>query len=91
MIVGINNRPVDLNVNPTKEKKKTNVRTTSTDESTKLAPITPMTLERAIDFIKDDEMIEVTPKSVRMRKTELNQIYRKSTLYYRATTNNKKN
>ncbi len=71
MIVGINSKPVDLNVNPTKEKQLTNTRTSSRDESTKLAPISPMTLERAIDFIKEDEMIEVTPKSIRMRKNNL--------------------
>ena len=59
MIVGINNRPVDLNVNPTKEKKLTNTRTVLKDEATTLKIITPINLERAIDFIKEDEMVEV--------------------------------
>jgi len=77
MIVGIHSKPVDLNVNPTREKKLTNTRTTSKDEATKLIKTQEMTLERAIDLIKDDEMIEITPKSIRLRKTILHEGYRK--------------
>ena len=80
MIVGINNRPVDLNVNPTKEKKLTNTRTVLKDEATTLKIITPINLERAIDFIKEDEMVEVTPKSIRMRKIILQENMRRSHL-----------
>ena len=71
MIAGEHNRDNDINVNPTKEKKLTNMRASGKDEHVVLSPIRPMTLERAIHFIKDDEMVEVTPKSVRLRKTVL--------------------
>ncbi len=71
MIVGENARAVDLDVNPVKEKKLTNMRTTSTDEALRLVPIRDMSLERALEFIADDELIEVTPKSVRLRKRVL--------------------
>ena len=71
MVVGEHNRDNDINVNPTKEKKLTNMRASGKDEHVVLSPIRPMTLERAIHFIKDDEMVEVTPKSVRLRKTVL--------------------
>ncbi len=71
MIVGEHNRENDLNVNASKEKKLTNMRSATKDEGTQLMPVLPMTLEKAIDFIRDDEMVEVTPKSVRLRKTVL--------------------
>ncbi len=71
MVVGEHNRDNDINVNPAKEKKLTNMRASGKDEHVVLSPIRPMTLERAIHFIKDDEMVEVTPKSVRLRKTVL--------------------
>ncbi|OGS45165.1 MAG: GTP-binding protein TypA [Elusimicrobia bacterium RIFOXYD2_FULL_34_15] len=71
MIIGDNNRDNDLNVNPCKEKKLSNMRSAGNDENIVLTPIQPMTLERAITFIKDDEMIEVTPKSIRLRKLVL--------------------
>ena len=71
MIVGENARSVDLDVNPIKEKKLTNMRTTSTDEALRLVPIREMSLERALEFIADDELIEVTPKSIRLRKRVL--------------------
>lgn len=61
----------------------TNTRTTSKDDSTKLKPITPMILEKAIDFIKDDERIEITPKSIRMRKIVLDADYRKTRYFYK--------
>ena len=71
MIVGEHNRHNDLNVNPCKGKKLTNMRASGKDDSVLLTPITPMTLEHAIDFIKEDEMVEVTPKSIRLRKSTL--------------------
>ncbi|MCB0712695.1 MAG: translational GTPase TypA [Ignavibacteriae bacterium] len=71
MIIGEHNRENDLNVNPTKEKQKTAIRSSTKETSEYLRPIKPMTLERAIDFIKEDEMIEVTPLSIRLRKVEL--------------------
>lgn len=71
MIVGEHNRDNDINVNPCKQKKLTNMRSSTKDDAIQLAPITPLTLERAIEFIKDDEMVEVTPKSIRLRKTVL--------------------
>jgi GTP-binding protein len=71
MIVGEHNRDNDLDVNPTKEKKLTNLRASGKDENITLTPVRPMTLERAIHFVRDDEMVEVTPLSIRLRKSEL--------------------
>ncbi len=71
MIVGEHNREDDINVNPCKEKKLSNMRAAGKDESVILTPARPMTLEQAIVFIREDEMVEVTPKSVRLRKTIL--------------------
>jgi len=71
MIVGENNKEQDLNVNPCKEKKLTNMRASGKDDSTVCAPVKPMTLEFALNFIGRDEMVEVTPKSIRLRKTIL--------------------
>jgi len=68
MIIGENARSVDLDVNAIKEKKLTNMRTTSADEAMRLVPVREMSLERALEFIADDELIEVTPKSIRLRK-----------------------
>ncbi|MEX2546268.1 MAG: translational GTPase TypA [Chloroflexota bacterium] len=73
MIVGENNRPADMDVNPTKEKKLTNIRTHSHDEGLRLVPPPPMTLESAIEFIAVDELVEVTPKNLRLRKRQLSQ------------------
>ena len=69
MIIGEHNRNTDINVNPCKTKKLTNLRAAGKDEAVTLTPIIPMTLEKAIQFIKDDEMVEVTPKSIRLRKS----------------------
>lgn len=77
MVVGEHNRDNDLNVNPCKEKKLTNLRSAGNDENTILSPIRPMTLELAIEFIRDDELVEVTPKSVRIRKAILDATQRK--------------
>ena len=71
MIVGEHNRDNDLNVNACKPKKLSNMRASSKDESIILTPVIPLTLERAIEFINDDEMVEVTPKSIRIRKSIL--------------------
>ena len=71
MIVGENARAVDLDVNPIKEKKLSNMRTSSADEAMRLVPVREMSLERAIEFIADDELIEVTPKHIRLRKRVL--------------------
>ncbi|MGE4371469.1 MAG: translational GTPase TypA [Xanthobacter sp.] len=68
MIVGIHNRDNDLEINVLKGKKLSNVRTTSKDEAVRLTPPIRMTLERALAWIQDDELVEVTPKSVRLRK-----------------------
>ena len=71
MIVGEHNRDNDIDVNPCKEKKLTNLRASGKDEAIILTPVLPMTLERAINFIRDDEMVEVTPQNIRLRKIEL--------------------
>jgi GTP-binding protein len=71
MIVGENSREEDMNVNITKEKKLTNMRSSTADEAIRLIPPRDMTLEKAIEFIADDELVEVTPKSVRLRKKVL--------------------
>ena len=68
MIVGENARDSDLNVNIIKEKKLTNMRASTADEAIRLVPPRLMNLEQAIEFIRDDELVEVTPKSIRLRK-----------------------
>ena len=77
MIVGEHVRPGDLDVNACKGKKLTNMRTTATDENIKLEPPREMTLELALEFIEDDELIEVTPKRIGLRKRHLDPIVRK--------------
>jgi GTP-binding protein len=71
MIVGENNKSNDMNVNACKPKKMSNMRASSKDEGIVLTPVTPMTLEKAIEFINEDEMVEVTPHYIRLRKIEL--------------------
>jgi GTP-binding protein len=68
MIVGENARDSDMDVNITKEKKQTNMRASSADEAMRLVPARKLGLEQAIEFINDDELVEVTPKSIRLRK-----------------------
>ena len=68
MIVGENTRPEDMVVNITKEKKLTNMRASGTDEALRLVPPRQFTLEQAMEFINDDELVEVTPQSIRLRK-----------------------
>ena len=77
MLVGIHNRDNDLEVNVLKGKKLTNIRTTSKDEAVKLTPPIRMTLERSLAWIQDDELMEVTPKSIRLRKRYLDPNERK--------------
>ena len=71
MIVGENARQEDMDVNPTKEKKLTNMRSSTAEELVRLTPPRPLTLESALEFITEDECIEVTPKNVRLRKVAL--------------------
>jgi len=71
MIVGEHTRGNDLDVNPLKAKQLTNIRTHAKDEAIRLTTVAPMTLEQAIAYIGDDELVEVTPKSIRLRKREL--------------------
>jgi GTP-binding protein len=71
MIVGEHNRGQDIDVNPCREKKLTNMRAAGKDDNIMLSPVRPLTLEQIVSFIRDDELLEVTPKSLRMRKSEL--------------------
>jgi GTP-binding protein len=71
MIVGENSRPSDMDVNITREKKQTNMRASSADEAIRLIPPHRHTLEQAVEFINDDELVEVTPKDLRIRKRVL--------------------
>jgi GTP-binding protein len=71
MIIGEHSRDNDLDVNPLKEKQLTNIRTTSKDEAIRLTTVQAMTLEQAIAYIEADELVEVTPQSIRLRKKEL--------------------
>jgi GTP-binding protein len=77
MIVGESSRPGDMDVNPTKEKKLTNMRTKASDENVQLEPPRELTLEGALEYIEDDELIEVTPLAIRLRKRFLSAIERK--------------
>ncbi|GAB3250439.1 GTP-binding protein TypA/BipA [Chitinimonas naiadis] len=77
MIIGIHSRDNDLIVNPIKGKKLTNVRASGTDEAVRLTPPIKLTLESAVEFIDDDELVEITPVSIRIRKRHLNEHDRK--------------
>lgn len=68
MIIGENARASDMDVNVTKEKKQTNMRASTADEAIRLIPPRKLGLEQAIEFINDDELVEVTPSSIRLRK-----------------------
>jgi GTP-binding protein len=78
MIIGEHNRENDLNVNPCRTKKLTNMRAAGKDDAVTLIAAPPMTLERAVRFIREDEMVEVTPKSIRLRKSVLTEMQRKT-------------
>jgi GTP-binding protein len=88
MIVGEHNRDNDIAVNPCKEKKLSNMRAAGKDENVVLAPVRPMTLEKAIHFIREDELVEITPQSTRLRKTVLSgqQRYMQRNLTKKAAT-----
>jgi len=77
MIVGENSRPGDMDVNPTKEKKLTNMRSKASDDNIQLEPPRELTLEAALEYIEDDELIEVTPQTIRLRKRFLSTSDRK--------------
>jgi GTP-binding protein len=76
-IVGLHSRDNDLIVNPSKAKKLTNIRTTAADEKLFLTPPKVFSLEEALEFINDDELVEVTPKAIRLRKRVLDHNARK--------------
>jgi len=78
MVVGIHSRDNDLVVNITKGKQLTNVRASGTDEAVSLTPYIRHTLEQALEFIEDDELVEVTPSKIRIRKKLLKEHERKS-------------
>ena len=77
MIVGKHSRDNDLVVNATKEKQLTNVRASGSDDAIILTPYAHMTLEQALEFIEDDELVEITPKAIRLRKKKLKALDRK--------------
>lgn len=79
MVIGEASRPVDLEVNPVKAKHLTNMRASSADDTVKLAPPREITLESALEYIGDDELVELTPKSIRIRKKLLDPTERKRT------------
>ena len=76
MIVGENARADDLDVNATKEKHQTNVRAASADILVRLIPPRALSLEKALEFLREDECVEITPESVRLRKVELAKVER---------------
>jgi GTP-binding protein len=78
MIVGENSRSEDLDVNATKEKKLTNMRSSTADELVRLIPARPLSLDQALEYIREDECVEVTPGNVRLRKAELSAQKRQS-------------
>ena len=71
MVIGENARDVDLNVNVVKEKKLTNMRASTSDEAIRLVPFRELSLEQALEFINEDELVEVTPQAIRLRKRAL--------------------
>ncbi len=76
MIVGENSREMDIDINPCKEKKQTNIRSSNSDEAIRLVPARVLSLEQAMEYINDDELVEVTPQSIRLRKTILDRTTR---------------
>ena len=73
MIIGLNSRPMDMQINPCKEKQKTNIRSSTSDIAVRLTPPIIMSLEQSLDFINNDELVEVTPQNIRLRKRLLTQ------------------
>ena len=76
-VVGIHSRDNDLTVNPLKAKQLTNIRAAGSDENILLTPPIKFTLEQALEFIEDDELVEITPKAIRVRKRHLTENERK--------------
>jgi len=76
MIVGENSREMDIDINPCKEKKQTNIRSSNSDEAIRLVPARVLSLEQAMEYINEDELVEVTPQSIRLRKTILDRTTR---------------
>jgi GTP-binding protein len=76
MIVGENARSEDLDVNPTKAKQQTNMRAASADVLVRLAPPTRLSLEASLEFVREDECVEITPESIRLRKLILDKVQR---------------
>ena len=76
MIVGENSREMDIDINPCKQKHQTNIRSSNSDEAIRLVPARIMSLEQAMEYINDDELVEVTPQSIRLRKTVLDRVTR---------------
>jgi len=81
MIVGINSRPQDMDINPIKNKQMTNVRSSGADDAIKVPKPIILSLEEALEFIESDELVEVTPESIRLRKKVLDKRYRKREEY----------
>jgi GTP-binding protein len=77
MVIGEHARPNDLDVNPIKGKQLTNVRASGSDEAIKLVPPVDMNLEKALEWIEDDELLEITPLNIRIRKKVLDPVARK--------------
>ena len=77
MIIGEHNQGTDLTVNPIKGKQLTNVRSSGADDAINLTPPIEITLEKALEYIKEDEYVEVTPKNIRLRKKYLTELERK--------------
>jgi len=84
MVVGVCTKDLDMEVNPTKNKKATSIRSAGNDEAMRLVPPIILTLEKAVEFISDDELVEVTPDAIRVRKKFLTNLERKN--YYRSLT-----
>jgi GTP-binding protein len=76
MVIGENARSEDMDVNPTKERKLTNMRSSTAEELVRLIPPRPLSLDQALEFIREDECVEVTPTSIRLRKVDLDQATR---------------
>ncbi|MCY0882006.1 MAG: translational GTPase TypA, partial [Firmicutes bacterium] len=77
MVVGENSRPTDLELNVCRKKHVTNMRSATSDESVRLTPPRPLTLDTALEYVKADELVEITPKNIRLRKANLDSTARK--------------
>jgi GTP-binding protein len=84
MVVGENSRADDLDVNAVREKKLTNMRSSTADELVRLVPKKTLSLDQALEFLREDECVEVTPHAVRLRKVVLDQVQRQKAARQRA-------